>query len=136
MFVFTNAIVGTNITNISVFMNERPTTNNLKERSIHQNITGNSLRMNNMVVRWCSKPALIKTCNFTGLIQIFDKMALDGQQNGSGNGQDESKTNLIVNYLPQTMTQEEIRSLFSSIGDVESCKLIRDKVTGKFYQIH
>ncbi|XP_060857805.1 ELAV-like protein 3 isoform X9 [Metopolophium dirhodum] len=43
---------------------------------------------------------------------------------------EESKTNLIVNYLPQTMTQEEIRSLFSSIGEVESCKLIRDKVTG------
>ena len=60
-------------------------------------------------------------------------MALDGngQQNGRGNCQDESKTNLIVNYLPQTMTQEEIRSLFSSIGDVESCKLIRDKLTGK-----
>ena len=45
---------------------------------------------------------------------------------------EDSKTNLIVNYLPQTMTQEEIRSLFSSIGEVESCKLIRDKVTGKF----
>ncbi|KAI1280522.1 ELAV-like protein 4 [Halotydeus destructor] len=42
---------------------------------------------------------------------------------------EDSKTNLIVNYLPQTMTQEEIRSLFSSIGEVESCKLIRDKVT-------
>jgi len=41
------------------------------------------------------------------------------------------KTNLIVNYLPQTMTQEEIRSLFSSVGEVESCKLIRDKVTGQ-----
>lgn len=59
-----------------------------------------------------------------------------GQQNGGsggqvGGGQEESKTNLIVNYLPQTMTQEEIRSLFSSIGDVESCKLIRDKVTGE-----
>jgi len=40
-----------------------------------------------------------------------------------------SKTNLIVNYLPQTMTQEEIRSLFASIGEVESCKLIRDKPT-------
>ena len=36
-----------------------------------------------------------------------------------------------MNYLPQTMTQEEIRSLFSSIGEVESCKLIRDKVTGQ-----
>ena len=43
-----------------------------------------------------------------------------------------SRTNLIVNYLPQTMTQEEIRSLFSSIGEVESCKLIRDKVTGQY----
>jgi ELAV like protein 2/3/4 len=43
---------------------------------------------------------------------------------------DGPQTNLIVNYLPQTMTQEEIRSLFSSIGEVESCKLIRDKVTG------
>lgn len=60
-----------------------------------------------------------------------------GQHNGGGGAgtnptQEESKTNLIVNYLPQTMTQEEIRSLFSSIGEVESCKLIRDKVTGKF----
>ncbi|ODM95108.1 ELAV-like protein 4, partial [Orchesella cincta] len=52
--------------------------------------------------------------------------------NGSSNsGLEESKTNLIVNYLPQTMTQEEIRSLFSSIGEVESCKLIRDKITGQ-----
>lgn len=51
---------------------------------------------------------------------------------GGTNSQEESKTNLIVNYLPQTMTQEEIRSLFSSIGDVESCKLIRDKVTGNY----
>lgn len=58
------------------------------------------------------------------------------QQNGGSTlgqaSQEESKTNLIVNYLPQTMTQEEIRSLFSSIGEVESCKLIRDKLTGKF----
>uniref|UniRef100_A0A8D8V7G1 ELAV-like protein 2 n=1 Tax=Cacopsylla melanoneura TaxID=428564 RepID=A0A8D8V7G1_9HEMI len=42
---------------------------------------------------------------------------------------EESKTNLIVNYLPQTMTQEEMKSLFSSVGEVESCKLIRDKTT-------
>merc|ERR1712241_1470679 len=51
--------------------------------------------------------------------------------NGDKEMDDESKTNLIVNYLPQTMTQEEIRSLFSSIGEVESWKLIRDKVTGQ-----
>ena len=52
--------------------------------------------------------------------------------NGDKEMDEENKTNLIVNYLPQTMTQEEIRSLFSSIGEVESCKLIRDKVTGKY----
>lgn len=43
---------------------------------------------------------------------------------------EDSKTNLIVNYLPQNMTQEEIRSLFSSIGQVENCKLVRDKSSG------
>lgn len=54
----------------------------------------------------------------------------NGMHSPSGSGED-SKTNLIVNYLPQTMTQEEMRSLFSSMGEVESCKLIRDKVTGQ-----
>nr|XP_026690480.1 ELAV-like protein 2 isoform X2 [Ciona intestinalis] len=44
---------------------------------------------------------------------------------------DESKTNLIINYLPQAMTQEDLRNLFSSIGELESCKLIRDKLTGQ-----
>ncbi|XP_010568106.1 PREDICTED: ELAV-like protein 3 isoform X2 [Haliaeetus leucocephalus] len=44
---------------------------------------------------------------------------------------DDSKTNLIVNYLPQSMSQEELRSLFGSLGDIESCKLVRDKVTGQ-----
>ncbi|XP_023228030.1 ELAV-like protein 2 isoform X1 [Centruroides sculpturatus] len=59
------------------------------------------------------------------------------QQNGTlhnsvqGSSPEDSKTNLIVNYLPQAMSQEEIRSLFSSIGEVESCKLIRDKGTGQ-----
>lgn len=73
---------------------------------------------------------------------ILEKMIANGldleptaQQNGRsgsiGSGTDDiSKTNLIVNYLPQTMTQDEVKSLFGSIGEVESCKLIRDKVTG------
>ncbi|XP_013794262.1 ELAV-like protein 4 isoform X4 [Limulus polyphemus] len=68
----------------------------------------------------------------------MDATTVVSQQNGTihnsvqtGNMVDDCNTNLIVNYLPQTMTQEEIRSLFSSIGEVESCKLIRDKVTGQ-----
>nr|XP_046208751.1 ELAV-like protein 4 isoform X6 [Oncorhynchus gorbuscha] len=49
----------------------------------------------------------------------------------TGGPTDDSKTNLIVNYLPQNMTQEEFRSLFGSIGEIESCKLVRDKITGQ-----
>lgn len=45
--------------------------------------------------------------------------------------EDENLTNLIVNYLPQTMSQDDLRTLFSSLGELESCKLIRDKSTGK-----
>lgn len=55
----------------------------------------------------------------------------NGRSGSIGSNDDLSKTNLIVNYLPQTMTQEEVKSLFGSIGEVESCKLIRDKVTGE-----
>ena len=44
---------------------------------------------------------------------------------------DINKTNIIINYLPQTMSQDEVYSLFSAIGEVENCKLVRDKATGK-----
>lgn len=53
----------------------------------------------------------------------------------TGPTNDDSKTNLIVNYLPQNMTQEEFRSLFGSIGEIESCKLVRDKITGKAVKV-
>ncbi|XP_077390797.1 ELAV-like protein 1 isoform X2 [Festucalex cinctus] len=43
---------------------------------------------------------------------------------------DNARTNLIVNYLPQSMNQDELRNLFSNVGEVESAKLIRDKVAG------
>ena len=44
---------------------------------------------------------------------------------------DDKKTNLIVNYLPQGMSDQEFRSLFASIGKLESCKLVKDKDTSK-----
>ncbi|KAI4799979.1 hypothetical protein KUCAC02_016517 [Chaenocephalus aceratus] len=37
---------------------------------------------------------------------------------GGDEGKD-SKTNVIVNYLPRSMSQDELRSLFSSIGEVD-----------------
>lgn len=79
-------------------------------------------------------PALEKMLAQSGVMAEVAGLASASQPAMPADMQEEGdrKTNLIVNYLPQTMTQvEEIRSLFSSIGEVESCKLIRDKVTGQ-----
>ena len=39
----------------------------------------------------------------------------------------------LVDVFLTNRPQEEIRSLFSSIGEVESCKLIRDKVNAMMH---
>jgi len=66
-----------------------------------------------------------------GVEMIQAQQATQGGPGSNDPNSEGSQTNLIVNYLPQTMSQEEIRSLFASIGEVESCKLIRDKTTGQ-----
>ena len=49
----------------------------------------------------------------------------------SNTSTDESRTNLIVNYLPQSMSNEELKTLFQSIGPLESCKLIKNKLNNQ-----
>lgn len=45
-------------------------------------------------------------------------------------GGESSGTNLIINYLPQDMTDGELYALFQPIGPIESCRIMRDlKVT-------
>ncbi|VDO01566.1 unnamed protein product [Rodentolepis nana] len=46
------------------------------------------------------------------------------------NNEDRSRTNLIINYLPQRFDQHDLHSLFEQIGSIRQCKLIRDRVTG------
>lgn len=53
--------------------------------------------------------------------------------NGDGYEFDNSKTNLIINYLPQQMTDQDFRVLFAQIGDIRSAKIIRKKATGYSY---
>ncbi|XP_077417531.1 ELAV-like protein 1a isoform X1 [Vanacampus margaritifer] len=67
-----------------------------------------------------------------GHIQYLDQEAYDMSNGFDMPGEDakNAKTNLIVNYLPQGMSQDDLRNLFSSVGEVESAKLIRDKVGG------
>ncbi|RXN31871.1 ELAV 1 isoform X1 [Labeo rohita] len=61
-------------------------------------------------------------------MEVYDMP--NGYEDHMGDEPSDAKTNLIINYLPQNMSQEELRSLFSSIGEVESAKLIRDKMAG------
>jgi ELAV like protein 2/3/4 len=60
-------------------------------------------------------------------MQNLDTSSQNGDSVSKSMLTNENRTNLIVNYLPQNMTEEEIKSLFSSVGEVESVKLVRDK---------
>ena len=44
-----------------------------------------------------------------------------------------NKTNLIVNYLPQSLTDEEFHALFAKVGTLTASKIIRDRNTGYSY---
>ena len=74
---------------------------------------------------------------------IMDNLDLTSSQTSAGAaGTDETKMssptstdyderNLIINYVPANMSQEELRLLFAQVGPVDSAKLVRDKVTGQ-----
>ncbi|XP_077356088.1 ELAV-like protein 2 isoform X6 [Festucalex cinctus] len=108
----------------------------------------------NMAVRLCDVASLLRSGSWasepwTGVIAAMGTQLSNGSacNNNGSNGPasisnncsspvesgslEDSKTNLIVNYLPQNMAQEELKSLFGSIGEIESCKLVRDKITGQ-----
>ena len=44
--------------------------------------------------------------------------------------QGEDRTNLIINYLPQNMSDMELYSLFAECGPIQSAKIMRDKSSG------
>ena len=46
---------------------------------------------------------------------------------------DNSKTNLIVNYLSQSISDESFRVLFAKYGDIRSARIIRNKTTSYSY---
>ncbi|XP_052868215.1 sex-lethal homolog isoform X2 [Anopheles cruzii] len=59
--------------------------------------------------------------------------SLTGANFGPGSS-NHAGTNLIVNYLPQDMTEQEMYSIFANMGPIESCRLMRDlKQTGYSY---
>lgn len=49
-----------------------------------------------------------------------------GGGGGDGHGGGSNGTNLIVNYLPQDMTDRELYALFRTIGPINTCRIMRD----------
>lgn len=49
----------------------------------------------------------------------------------AGSEHEDNATNLIVNYVPPSMTQQEFSDLFAPFGPIKSCKLMIEKWTGK-----
>ncbi|XP_051162115.1 sex-lethal homolog isoform X1 [Leptopilina boulardi] len=70
--------------------------------------------------------------NGTACPDMTDHQRQQQQQLSKGNGMD-SRTNLIINYLPQSMTEKELYSMFVTIGPVESCRVMKDYKTGYSY---
>jgi ELAV/HuD family splicing factor len=62
--------------------------------------------------------------------QMDEDACMDGEvvmENGTG----DERTNLIINYVPPNMSQDEIKQMFGTLGNVTSCKLIRNRTTGQ-----
>lgn len=51
-----------------------------------------------------------------------------GEQNVECEQTPTDQNNLIVNYLPETMSQNDLQKMFEAFGEIESCKLIMNKV--------
>lgn len=45
----------------------------------------------------------------------------------SGSG---DPSNLIINYIPITLSEESLRSLFAPYGTIQRCKIVSDRFTG------
>ncbi|XP_013103159.1 sex-lethal homolog isoform X6 [Stomoxys calcitrans] len=53
-----------------------------------------------------------------------------GDGGGGGDPQGVNGTNLIVNYLPQDMTDRELYALFRTCGPINTCRIMKDYKTG------
>lgn len=80
-------------------------------------------------------------CNNTAFDEKSGESSVNNSDNNNDNNADMSndqedndeKTNLIVNYLPQQMTDEQFEDLFKKFGSMKSCKIVRNRVSGYSY---
>lgn len=52
------------------------------------------------------------------------------KMNGAGDSATVDKTKLIVNYIPQFATEDDLAVIFNQVGELESIRIMRDYKTG------
>ena len=82
-------------------------------------------------------------CEFSTSFQFLQFLRRAAREVVSNNmeslGMDDSQRNLIVNYLPSSLTPAAFKTMFSPYGEIESCRIIMDKATGmspSFVDLH
>ena len=95
-----------------------------QDNSVHTSLSGPLLNMNG-----------IGTSNNLDVASKIKLLGLNIPQSGTNStsssiffNEDRSRTNLIINYLPQSYDQNDLQRLFERVGPIRQCKLIRDKV--------
>ena len=57
-------------------------------------------------------------------------LAPDADASGSAAPNEPQLNNLIINFIPSSLSEAGLRELFAPHGTVEHCKLVLDKLTG------
>lgn len=55
------------------------------------------------------------------------------QSDNSGFDSSEKRTNLIINYLPQSLQDQQFRAIFAKYGDIRSARIVRNKSNNHSY---
>ncbi|KAF0291750.1 Sex-lethal [Amphibalanus amphitrite] len=58
---------------------------------------------------------------------------MDNGNTGGGDGKGFVNKNLIINYLPQALTDGEFSSMFASVGAIKKCRIMRNMQTNYSY---
>ena len=76
-------------------------------------------------------PAMPTGIIFLLCFMLITWLAYSGPGSSAASAQDAPKDNLIINYLPSSVTEDFLRQLFQPYGTIVHCKVVVDKNTGQ-----
>ncbi|EFA77985.1 RNA-binding region RNP-1 domain-containing protein [Heterostelium album PN500] len=96
----------------------------------NNNNNNNNSSSNNNTLSSSSSSTNNESILSTSTTTTLSQQSNNNNNNNINNGGSE-QGNLFVNFLPSTVTTEDLRSMFSAFGAIESCRVMIDLVTGQ-----